>query len=309
MTVDDIRKEVLMNPKGARLAPEDFFLLLAHVTGHERTFLIAHPEYPLSSGELARFYSFVTRRLAHEPLAFLIGRKEFFGFSFSVNHATLVPRPETELLVASASDRIVQKQKNISLPEKKYNTLIDVGTGSGNILLSLIKTLESQVSPSHYRAFGFDISSDALMVARKNARSLMPVIRTRFFVSDILSALSKNTLKHSNHLYIFANLPYLSHKIYQAAPLDVKKYEPSTALVSDQGGLAHIIQLLETLAHIRSTLPALPIDIWLEISPEQPPKLAKHLERILPEARYSFTQDLASKDRFAEISIRPDITV
>ena len=133
----------------------DAEVLLAHVLGHERAWLYAHPDYRLASSQLDTCASQVHRRTAREPIAYLLGHKEFFGLDFIVSPAVLVPRPETELLVEIALESALHKGATL--------TVADVGTGSGVIAVALAAYLPR----AHLLAI--DTSSDALAVARRNA--------------------------------------------------------------------------------------------------------------------------------------------
>ena len=278
------------------LALKDFFILLAHTTKHSREYLIAHPEYRISNRLLQRLHALIQRRQQSEPIALILNKKEFYGFSFRVNQHTLIPRPETELMVEFALAKITTSNQ-------KTCTIIDVGTGSGCIILSLAKTIETYSLTQQISCFGLDISSDALKVARSNRHKLKPVLPVRFIQSNLLSKLPKWATTRSTYLVILANLPYLSETIYASCPPDVKNYEPRTALQSDTDGLAHIIRLLFQVAHIHTISPKLPIDLWLEISPEQKNTLAKKISVLLPDASCVIHRDLAKKYRLVEIHL------
>ena len=94
MTLGELQSHFLPS-----LAPEDFFVILSHLTGQDKVFLLAHSEYSLSAETEAQARLYLNRRLKHEPVAYLIGHKEFYGRDFQVTHATLIPRPETEHMV------------------------------------------------------------------------------------------------------------------------------------------------------------------------------------------------------------------
>lgn len=289
------------------IAPEDFFLLLAFATRKSKEYLIAHPEHLFSEALHQKLAALLERRVQHEPVALITGHKEFCGFNFSVNRTTLVPRPETELLVEAVLENLSHQSAPLfPHPKKKLLTIIDVGTGSGNILLALLKTWEERGEIIPLSCFGLDISPEAIVLAKKNARTLRPHTRARFLVSDLLAALPAQTWRHSTHVSVLANLPYLSEKIYQACPPDVKNYEPARALMSGQEGCAHIERLLQEIATIRLGCPALPMDIWLEISPEQKKLLSKSIPLIFPQARLEFQKDLAQKYRFAHVVLRAE---
>lgn len=295
-SVEDMRRKYLPS-----VAPEDFFLLLAHATGKTREYLIAHPEYRLSVALSEKTMPLMERRIKHEPIALITGHKEFYGSDFSVTEVTLIPRPETEMMI----DLALCKIQNVS-PKSKAIMIIDVGTGSGNIILSLAKILSSSEYTKKFHLFGLDTSGEALKLARKNRRRIAPNIRPRFIQSDLIALLPQRSARHSDHIVILANLPYLSSEIYRSCPPDVKNFEPKSALMSPQQGLSHILRLLRETAALHLRYPQIPVDIFLEISPEQKISLTKNIRAILPETAHSFHQDLAGKIRFLEIPLRSD---
>ena len=289
------------------IPPEDFFLLLSFVSRKSKEYLIAHPEHRLSEIAYHTLVSLIRRRMNHEPIAFITGHKEFYGFDFSVDRTTLVPRPETESLVELVLedlDRHIGQlpSRHSSIPRKPL-ALIDVGTGSGNILLSILKTLEKKSLSTKFSCFGLDISSEAIALAKKNARALHPLIRARFLQSDLLRAIPFRTFDRFASVHILANLPYLKKELYRRCPPDVKEYEPETALVSEAQGCAHMERLLGEIAVLHSIFPELPFDIWLEISPEQTTLLPKRIRRLLPASRFDFQKDLTQRYRFVHITL------
>ncbi|HCJ45420.1 MAG TPA: hypothetical protein DHV33_00675, partial [Candidatus Moranbacteria bacterium] len=163
MTIQELQNRFLLTKK---ITAVDFFVLLMAVTKKEKAYLFAHPEYRLMMKEQKNIVSFFTRRMKHEPVAYIIGQKEFYGSLFFVTQDTLIPRPETELLVERVLDYI-----HILQEEKKSIDIFDIGTGSGNIITALAKTLstekENLVSLSF---FAGDISSRSITIAKKNAK-------------------------------------------------------------------------------------------------------------------------------------------
>lgn len=253
-------------------------LLLQAILKKDRVFLLAHPEYELSEKAVKHFEELVKRRELQEPLAYILGEKEFFGLSFLVNRYTLIPRPETEILVGSAL-AFLHEKKN-----KKKITTVDVGTGSGCIIISLIKNLKDVSGTDAF--YAVDSSSEAIDTARKNAQAHGVADQITFTQSDLLNNMGKE-LASCDHLLILANLPYLSEALYQSTDVTVQAFEPESALVSGRDGLDHYRRLLGELAYLAKTKK---IDFILEISPEQAalvPKLCwEHcakLERILPD--------------------------
>ncbi len=275
----------------------DIELLISHVLKKTREFVLAHPEYILNKKQVRHIERLLQRRTAHEPFAYITGHKEFYSLDFKVNRHTLIPRPETELLV-----------EEILRTDPTYARIIDVGTGSGNIIISLAKHLHSS-----NQFFAVDISPEALRVARSNARAHGVQNKIQFIRGNLLQPLLENkkitrkmySARASNEklkLIIIANLPYLNKSIYAAAPHDVKHYEPGTALYSPQKGLAHYKKLFSQIKKFMqnsSTAPTLEkyITVLVEISPEQKTILDQHIQYQFPRANVSFLKDFSGQWR------------
>ncbi len=195
----------------------DAELILAHALNKERVFLHAHPDYELTESEQKLAEEYLKRRQNHEPVAYILGSKEFYGREFVVTPDTLIPRPETEA--------IIDLVKGLSLEKPK---ILDVGTGSGCIAITLkLELPESDV-------MAVDISEKALVAAEKNADNLHANLE--FKKSDLL--------KNVNEKYdiIVANLPYVDKNWDWLSPeLD---FEPETALYSEDFGLKDIKNLI-----------------------------------------------------------------
>ncbi len=218
-------------------------------------------------------------------MAYILGHKEFYGLDFKVNKNTLIPRPETELLVEEIL-KLKPKDKNI----------IDIGTGSGNIIISLAKNIKNNNT-----FWGVDISPKALSVARYNAKKNKAEKRIKFIKSDLLNFIlkSKNHKLKTKELIIVANLPYLSQKIYSSAMPDVKNYEPKSALLSGPDGLNHYKKLLRQIRSLKKSYPALDVSCYMEISPEQKTILEKIIKNLFLSSKMEFKKDLARKWRLA----------
>jgi release factor glutamine methyltransferase len=287
----------------------DLELLIAHELKKSREFVLTYPETELTKNQEASTKQLIKRRLSHEPLAYILGHKEFYGLNFKVTKDTLIPRPETELLVEKALQEI-SSAKDTSL------NIIDVGTGSGNIIISVAKNLKNK----KINYFGIDISKDALKVASYNARKINPDKKINFLHGNLLEPLFQNLpadrqgLKfkitclpvgmENSQILILANLPYLSKKIYSATAANVRKFEPKSALYSPQSGLEHYKKLLKQIGNIRKKffMPACPvgrfhISCFMEISPEQKKPLHALIKNFLPSAKIKFQKDLAGKWR------------
>ena len=282
-----------------KLGHLDLELLLAHSLGQTRELVLMHPEYTMSKKQETIIKKYAQRRTNGEPIAYIVGHKEFFGLDFIVNKNTLVPRPETELLVELALGNLQQTTNN-----RQRNTLMDIGTGSGNIIISLAKIIKRcDLLVASCKFFGIDISKEALTVARKNAKIHGVDKKIKFLHGDLLSNLNNSTMKQCDNLVVLANLPYLSKEIYKSAPCDVKNFEPKSALYSPEKGLGHYKKLLSQIKN-SPIIDRCSLTIFLEISPEQKSLLQTLIKKTIPNAKIKFHKDLAGKWRVCEIKIK-----
>jgi release factor glutamine methyltransferase len=197
-------------------------MLLQHVLGVSRAYLLAHPERVLDEAQAAAYHALLRRRLDGEPLAYILGEREFFGLNFRVTPATLIPRPDTELLVELALQRIS--------PRGPFRVL-DLGTGSGAIALSIAHARpEAQVT-------AVDASPEALAVARDNAQRL-DAGNVRLLVSDWFAALPGERFD-----LIVSNPPYIAGADAHLARGDLR-FEPRSALASGADGLDDIRRIV-----------------------------------------------------------------
>ncbi|MDZ4384789.1 MAG: HemK/PrmC family methyltransferase [Candidatus Moranbacteria bacterium] len=174
-TITDIRKEYFK-----KLDYLDLELIIAHALKKSREFVASHPEYELSGARLAAIQSFVVRRAKHEPLAYILGHKEFYGFDFKVTPNTLIPRPETESLVEDVL-------RHLQAADRGQKTVIDIGTGSGNIIISLARILsDSKFQIPNSKFYGIDISKEALRIAKHNAKSNGVSEKIKFLHGNLL---------------------------------------------------------------------------------------------------------------------------
>jgi len=228
----------------------DAEVLLARVTGLDRAALLAHPERELSPAELESFRACVARRRRREPLAYILGRREFLSLDFEVRPGVLVPRPETELLVEVAADLARRRLEALSaqldtgtggpaarLPHRL--DLADVGTGSGAVAVGLARLVPQAV------VWATDIFETALEVARRNADRLAPG-RVRLRRGDLLSALDSEEPRPLLD-GIVANLPYVADGEWPLLPPEVREYEPRESLVGGRDGLDLVRRLADQL--------------------------------------------------------------
>lgn len=270
-----------------KIDPLDIELLIAAVINRPREFVLAHPEYDLTKSQKLKAKSLLRCRLQGKPLAYILSKKEFFGLDFKVNQHTLIPRPETELLV--------EKVLKLNLENK---TIVDVGTGSGNIIISLVKNIRKK-----NKFIAIDISTETLHVAKQNAKMHKVDKKIKFLKGTLLEPIlkSKNYKLKTKNLVVVANLPYLSKKIYSSASKDIKKYEPSSALLSGNNGLSHYKKLLRQIKKLLLFIDY--CSLIIEISPEQKNPLQKLLKRDFPGAKTSFYKDLSGRWRLAQIEL------
>ena len=215
-------------------------ILISNATGFSRTDIIAYPDRSLEPQQTKIFLEQLERRKKHEPIAYILGRKEFFGYNFTVSPDVLIPRPETELLVELTLERV------IPLAEDSLEfSVIDVGTGSGAIILSITRSLserfgESVFSLAHFA--GVDRSEEALLVAARNSEALDIGDKILFGPSDLLTVFQGRMDKFRRPLFVVANLPYVPDSdILQP---DVEHYEPYIALRGGADGLALVRKLI-----------------------------------------------------------------
>jgi release factor glutamine methyltransferase len=203
----------------------DAELLVAQVLRLPRVQLYVQFDRPLSAEELGDIRSLIKRRQAGESVAYLIGKKEFWGFDFAVDARVLVPRPDTETLVEEARGRLG------ALPEGSALTIADVGTGSGAIAVTLAKLFPAAT------VLATDASAGALEVARGNAERLGVAIT--FLEGDLAGPLAA----HAPLSLLAANLPYIPSGDMAGLPAEVKT-EPALALDGGPDGLALVRRLV-----------------------------------------------------------------
>lgn len=220
-----LAKERLNNVQGDYLGIE---VILAHVLEKNREFLIAHPDFEIIQPVEERFWALFERFYDGEPVAYLTNKKEFYGLDFYVDKRVLIPRPETELLV----DKVLEFAKQIeSGKQKKISSkikILDIGTGSGCIAISIAKNLPGA------KVLATEISLEALEVARQNAKNHQVEDRVEFLQSDLLGAIVKQGRGFD---IIVANLPYIGEKKFNFVSKEALKYEPNLALFGGENGL------------------------------------------------------------------------
>jgi release factor glutamine methyltransferase len=209
------------------LDPLENRILLCHATGLSRVQLITRADQPLDADQAARLAGLVQRRLAGEPIAYIVGKREFFGLDFTVSEAVLIPRPDTELIVELALERLPPQGR-----------LLDMGTGSGAIAVSIAHTRpDAQVT-------ALDVSEAALAVAGRNAADNSA--RVRFLQSDWFGALGPE----ERFELIASNPPYIAAGDEHLSQGDLR-FEPTGALTDHADGLSALRTIVKgSQAHL-----------------------------------------------------------
>ncbi|GAB4573550.1 MAG: peptide chain release factor N(5)-glutamine methyltransferase [Anaerolineae bacterium] len=256
----------------------DAHVLLAHVLGVVRATLIAHPERVLTAEQAAAFDALVARAAGGEPVPYLIGERAFYRHDFSVTPDVLIPRPETEHLV-EATLNLVRRL----WPDSQGLALVDVGTGSGAIAVSLAAALPG------VRMIALDISPAALAVARRNAARVGVALEC--YESDLLEGLPADV----QPAVIVSNPPYIPTA--ELATLEVAQHEPRLALDGGPDGLA-VIRRLVTQAAERLVRPGA---LLMEIGSGQGAAVQVLCESAFSRTDVRVLRDYAGHERVVEV--------
>lgn len=264
---------------GDETARLDAEVLLMHLLGIDRARLYVDAAAPVAPDVARAYNASIERRAAGEPAAYITGKREFMGLDFTVDRRVLVPRPETEFLVEWALDRMAAWTD-----ERRSRVVVDVGTGSGAIAVSLARLAPAS---SNLLIVGSDASPDALAVAALN-RERLAVGSVALVAGDLLRW-CRPTID-----LLLANLPYLR--------LDQEHsglaFEPREALFSGKLGF----DLYEELLSQASNLLAPDGALICEIDPAQRTLALEAAQRWFPEAHHEVRQDLAGLDRYLIIA-------
>ena len=206
----------------------DAQLILSDIMKVKREFFITNNEAPVSEKIMEKYNIAIKRRIKREPVAYITGKKEFWSEDFIVNYSTLVPRPETELLI----------YKIINFFKNKRINILDIGTGSGCILLSILKELNFS------RGIGIDISPKAIQMAKTNSENLQLFYRSKFKVIDV------NKFNIGKYDLIVSNPPYIPSRDIKNLSNDIINYEPLIALEGGIDGLDLIKKVIYKSNHL-----------------------------------------------------------
>ena len=286
-------------------------ILLSAVLKKPREFILAHGEVLLSKKQITKYQRLLKRRFESEPIAYLIKHKEFYGLDFIVNKNVLIPRPETELLVeetlklitrsssTSASRRPASTRRKRGERDGQPATLIDVGTGSGCIIITLAKLLGQELRIMNHELWGIDISAKALAAAKQNAKIHGVGKKIKFLKGNLLKPIIDNS-----KFVILANLPYgwpAWKNNYSLNTIGLK-FEPKIALFTNKQGLGLYEKLFRQIKGLRAASCKLrDIRVLCEFDPRQTNNLKKLTKKYLPNSKVEIKKDLAGLNRLAII--------
>ena len=249
-------------------------LLLAHALNTDRTHLYQRLRDELTTQAETAFDALLQRRLTHEPTAYILGHKEFYGLEFQVTPDAIIPRPETETLV----ELVLDCARSASARELR---IADVGVGCGAIAVALAVNL------SEAEIIAIDISPQALALAHRNAQRHAVADRVRFLEGDLLEPVDALVD------VIVANLPYVRSGDFEAAPPEINEHEPRLGLDGGPDGLLLIERLLrDAPPHLKPGGA-----LFAEIGEQQGAAARKLAQESFPQARIEVKRDLSGLDR------------
>lgn len=266
----------------AKINQSEAEILLAHTCRTTRENIFAHPEKIVPLLQKWYFSYLVNKRKNGFPIAYLTGEKEFFGLNFLVNKYTLIPRPETEIMIEEIIKEFFSKKIQV----------FDIGTGSGCIAITLATKFPN--AP----IFASDISHRALRTAEINAKNNN--VKIEFKHGGLLTPWVKNIQENNDQeVAITANLPYLTNT--QFVQEKSIQHEPKSALVSDNRDGLELYR--ELCAQLKNTNFTRPLTLFFEIDPDQTMGIQKLLEEVFPNIQINITKDLCGFDRIVRARI------
>ncbi|MEN6625443.1 MAG: peptide chain release factor N(5)-glutamine methyltransferase [Candidatus Sumerlaeia bacterium] len=274
---------------GIESAALDMSLLIAEAVGCDRIGVYLNQDRPMDQAERKRLRALFDRRVRREPIAYILGRREFHGLSFEVGPAVLIPRPETEHLVEAAVEWMREGKLKYELRTGNSTPLVaDIGTGSGAIAVAIAHAVEN------CRVIATDVSVEALVVAKRNAERHAIADRIEFRQGALFEPIREELDA------IVSNPPYVAETDRATLAPDVIAYEPHTALFSGPDGLDCIRELVaQAPHHLRAGG-----RLWIEIGAGQSLAVQNLLEQTGAFESISFIKDYAGIDRVAQAARR-----
>ncbi len=207
--------------------------LLAYVLSCDRTKLYTNPDDVIDDADFVRYKELISRRSHHVPLQYITQRVEFMSLDFAVDERVLIPRPETEILI----ETVLHKAQSNDFPDKSI-IILEIGTGSGNIAVSLAKYLSTA------EVYTSDISLDALSLAKENIQRHEVADKVHLLHGDFFDVFSKYAEKERID-FIVSNPPYVSESEWAELEPEVKDHEPLQALVGGEDGLSFYRRIIQ----------------------------------------------------------------
>ncbi|MBS1257961.1 MAG: Release factor glutamine methyltransferase [Candidatus Scalindua arabica] len=226
-TIRNILKWAITTLKEADIDPPGINAdtLLSFVLSCDRTRLYTNPDEIISDADISWYKELINERIRHVPLQYITHRVEFMSLDFFVNECVLIPRPETEILVETVLENAQDKRYS-----NRKITIMDIGTGSGNIAVSLAKNL------SNVEIYASDISQEALEIAKANAQKHNVVDKVHFLHGDLSGAFISH-IDQGSVDFIVSNPPYVSESEWKNLEPELRDHEPREALVAEKDGL------------------------------------------------------------------------
>ena len=289
-------------------------LLLSSVLNLSRMQLFLNYDYILKDNQLAKFKGHILKRLEHVPIQYILNEAYFRNLKLYVDQNVLIPRPETELLVDKAI-LIIRKILGGNTPYKKTINILEVGTGSGAIALSIASEIGNPIEKDrfnnhltlfeNYKIIATDSNAGALEVARKNAKKVLKddaVKRVEFKNCDIVPDGDKkfNDVFRGNLNMVISNPPYISEEDYKNLPREVKDYEPREALLAGKTGIEFYKKILHKIKPFLDTSNCYLI---FETDPKVSPMLKELLQKDLNPKKIEIDRDYNQRDRIVTVKV------
>ena len=231
MLLSELQKKItkILAEGGIETNSLDARIILREIFNFDEKELILNSDLILSESKISKVQKIITRRLSYEPVSKIFGKRDFYNSTFSISNDVLDPRPETENIVEIANNFIL---------EKGYESFIDLGTGSGCIILSILK------ENKNLTAVGVDISIDAINIAKKNSKDMNLEKRSSFLVSNWLSSI------YNSYDLIISNPPYIPSDEIITLSKTVKNFDPLISLDGGQDGLKCYKEIAEDINRV-----------------------------------------------------------
>jgi len=271
---------------GIEESPHEARILLQNILNLSPAEIYSHPGLSISYVEIERLRQLIKRRIYHEPNAYIVGNKEFYGTNFYVDNRVMIPRPETEILVEKAIEFIKGRADYLS-SLKRRPVVADIGTGCGAIAISLALNLPK------CKIYATDISPAAIKVAEVNCNNQRVAERVNLLQGNLLEPLPEMVD------LVIANLPYIKSSDLADLEPEIVSFEPRIALDGGRDGLQHIRSLI---AHAKTRIQTHGC-ILLEIGDKQDKKVVTIAKHYLPTARYELVPDLGGINRVLKIAL------